>query len=84
MLVAFRQALEGNPVRTWQATREEVRDPCVLAVEVKESEIEYRQGLPLLIRHSDGRQRRYLGHGALPLRPELFQLPDAYQRFLLP
>lgn len=53
-------------------------------MDVREAGIEYRQGLPLLIRHGDGRQRRYLGHGALPLRPDLFQLPDAYQRFLLP
>lgn len=84
MLAAFRQALAGNQARTWQATPDDVRDPCVLAVEVREAGIEYRQGLPLMIRYGDGRQRRYLGHGTLPLRPELFQLPGEYERIVLP
>lgn len=84
VLAAFRAALAGNQARTWQATPEDVRDPCILAVEVREAGIEYRHGLPLLIRYDDGRQRRYLAHGALPLRPELFGLPEGYERFVLP
>ena len=84
LLAAFQVALAGNQARTWQATPEDLRDPCVLAVEVREAGIEYRQGLPLLIRYGDGRQRRYLSHSEQPLRPELFRLPEGYERFALP
>ncbi len=83
LLRDFRRALAGNQSSTWSATPEELRHPCNLAIDVKEAGIEYRQGLPLAIRYWDGRSRVYQSHQAREAKPELFELPADYRRFML-
>ena len=79
----FRRALSGIQATTWQATPEELRDPCALVLDVVQAGLEYGDGLPLLIRYSDGRSRVYRSHGRREVRAELFELPPGYQRFTL-
>lgn len=83
MLRDFRKALAGNQTVTWLATPEELRDPCNLAVDVKEAGIEYRRGLLIAARYWDGRSRVYQSHQTLVARPELFELPSGYERFMV-
>lgn len=83
LLGDFRRALAGNQAKTWRATPEELRHPCVLAVDIWEAGGEYRQGLPLAVRYWDGRSRVYQGQQSREARPELFDLPSDYNRFVI-
>lgn len=83
LLRDFRRALAGNHATTWRVTPEELRHPCVLAMDIREAGIEYRQGLPLAVRYWDGRSRVYQSHQAREARPELFELPGDYSRFMI-
>lgn len=82
-LAEFRQALSANQYVSWQGTPEELRQACTLALEVLDAGIEYRNGLPLSIRYWDGRTRVYQSHERRPARPELFALPQGYERFVV-
>jgi hypothetical protein len=83
LLRDFRRALAGNQSSTWSATPEELRHPCNLVIDVREAGIEYRQGLPLAIRYWDGRSRVYQNHVVREAKPELFDLPGGYSRFMI-
>ncbi len=83
LLRDFRKALAGNQSVSWLATPEELRDPCNLAIDIKEAGVEYRQGLPIAVRYWDGRSRVYQSHRALAARPELFEIPGDYERFMV-
>ena len=83
LLRDFRRALAGNHAASWASTPEELREPCVLAVDIREAGIEYRQGLPLAVRYWDGRSRVYQGHLIREAKPELFELPADYSRFMI-
>ncbi len=83
LLGDFRRALAGNHVSSWASTPEDLRHPCVLAVDIKEAGIEYRQGLPLAARYWDGRSRVYQSHQFREAKPELFELPGDYNRFMI-
>lgn len=80
LMWALRQALAGNRARIWSQTPEDLRHPCALVVDVREAGIEYRDGMPLAVRYWDGRTRVYQGHESLPVRHELFALPEGYSR----
>lgn len=79
----FRQALSANQYVSWLGTPEDLRQACSLALDVRDAGIEYRNGLPLAMRYWDGRTRVYQGHERLPARPELFELPGDYRRFVV-
>jgi hypothetical protein len=83
LLADFRRALAANQATAWQGTPDDLREPCLLAIDVREAGIEYRQGLPLAIRYWDGRSRVYQGHEKRLARPELFELPKDYLRFVI-
>ncbi|MDD5389877.1 MAG: hypothetical protein PHD37_11055 [Gallionellaceae bacterium] len=83
LLRDFRRALAGNQADTWNGTPEALRQPCTLVVDVRLAGLEYQQGLPLAIRYWDGRGRVYQRHALRTAQPELFELPSAYQRFVL-
>lgn len=83
LLGKFRQALSANQYASWLGTPEELRQACSLALDVRDAGIEYRDGLPLAMRYWDGRTRVYQGHEQRPARPELFQLPADYRRFVV-
>ncbi len=78
IMAEFRRALAGNHARTWEATPEDLRDPCTLATEVREAGVEYRDGLLLAARFWDGRVRVFQNRQSLPARPDLFQLPAGF------
>jgi len=83
LLADFRRLLAANQAKAWRETPPEARKPCALALDVHAAGIEYSQGLPLAIRYWDGRTRVHLGHATLPPRPELFELPAGYTRFVV-
>lgn len=83
LLGEFRKALAGNHARTWSVTPDDLRHPCVLALDVKEAGVEYRDGMLLAARYWDGRVRTYKSHRELPARPELFQKPDDFARVMV-
>ncbi len=83
LLADFRQTLAMNQARLWQALPETERQQCALAVDVEKAGIEYQSGLPLAIRYWNGRSRVYLGHQYLPVRPELFELPEQFRQVLI-
>lgn len=83
LLRDFRKQLAGNQSVSWNATPEELRDPCALAIDVNEAGIEYRRGLPIAVRYWDGRSRVYRSHQILRARRELFELPSDYERFMV-
>lgn len=83
LLRDFRRALAGNQASSWNDTPESLRQPCFLAVDVREAGHEYQQGLPLAIRYWDGRSRVYQSHRWRQAQPALFELPVGYQRFII-
>jgi hypothetical protein len=83
LLRDFRRALAGNQADSWNGTPEALRQPCTLVLDVRQAGVEYQQGLPLAIRYWDGRSRVYQNHASRPAQPALFELPAAYQRFVL-
>ena len=83
LLGDLRRALAGNQATAWQATPEELRDPCFLALDVARAGIEYDFGLPLSLRYGDGRSRSYRSHAVREASAGLFELPAKYQRFKL-
>ncbi|MDP2430908.1 MAG: hypothetical protein Q8O33_02645 [Pseudomonadota bacterium] len=83
LLRDFRRALAGNQADSWNSTPEELRQPCTLVVDVRQAGLEYQQGLPLAIRYWDGRSRVYQSHTTRTAQAALFELPTAYQRFVL-
>ena len=83
LLADFRRMLAANQANAWQATPDDMRQPCSLALDVQAAGVEYSQGLPLAVRYWDGRSRVYQGHARLPARPELFELPAGYSRFVI-
>jgi hypothetical protein len=83
MLRDFRRALAQNQAATWNGTPEDLRQPCNLVIDVRQAGVEYQQGLPIAIRYWDGRSRVYQSHTSLPVRPELFELPAKYKRFVI-
>jgi len=83
MLRDFRRALAGNQAVAWNGTPQGLRQPCTLLLDVRQAGLEYQQGLPLAIRYWDGRSRVYQNHATRAAQPTLFELPAAYQRFVL-
>lgn len=83
LLAQFRRALAANQSASWRATPEELRQPCSLALDVREAGIEYRDGLPLALRYWDGRAQVYQGHARLPARAGLFEVPQDYSHFVV-
>ena len=83
LLGDFRRLLTANHANTWLATPEDMRQPCQLALDVHQAGVEYDQGLPLAVRYWDGRSRVYQGHDKRAARPELFELPEGYLRFVI-
>jgi len=83
LLRDFRRALAGNQADAWNGTPEALRQPCTLVVDVRQAGMEYQQGLPLAIRYWDGRSRVYQSHATRTAQAALFELPTAYQRFVL-
>lgn len=83
LLRDFRRDLAGKQAATWISTPEALREPCFLVIDIREAGIEYRQGLPLAVRYWDGRSRVYQGHLFREAKPELFELPADYSRFML-
>lgn len=83
LLRDFRRDLAGNQASTWTSIPEALREPCFLAIDVREAGIEYRRGLPLAVRYWDGRSRVYQGHLFREVKPELFELPADFSRFML-
>jgi hypothetical protein len=83
LLREFRRILAANQANAWLATPEELRQPCSLAIDVHAAGIEYSRGLPLAVRYWDGRSRVYQGHDKRPARPDLFELPGGYSRFVI-
>ena len=83
LLGDFRRMLAANQASAWLGTPDDIRQPCSLALDVRAAGIEYSRGLPLAIRYWDGRSRVYLGHDKRSPRPELFELPDGYARFVV-
>ena len=83
LLRDFRRALAGNQADAWNGTPEALRQPCTLVLDVRQAGVEYQQGLPLAVRYWDGRSRVYQSHASRPAQAALFELPAAYQRFVL-
>lgn len=83
LLLEYRQALAANLARLWQETPEALRQPCLLAIDVKYAGIEYSMDMPLAVRYWDGRSRIYQGHDKLHLRAELFELPSGFHKSLI-
>jgi hypothetical protein len=83
LLADFRRHLAANQSNAWQATPDDLRQPCELALDVHSAGIEYSLGLPLAVRYWDGRSRVYQGHEKREQRPELFDLPVGYTRFVI-
>lgn len=83
LLGDFRRLLAANQANAWLGTPEDLRQPCSLAIDVHDAGIEYSRGLPLAVRYWDGRSRVYQGHDKRPARPELFELPAGYSRFVI-
>lgn len=79
----FRRALAANQANAWRGTPDDLREPCSLTIDVQEAGGEYSQGLPLAIRYWDKRSRVYQGHEKRAARPELFELPADYLRFVI-
>ena len=80
----FRKGVAGKQADAWGRTANTSRQPCALALEVREAGIEYRHGMPLAVRYWDGRVRLYQRHDTLPVRRELFELPEDYSRVVAP
>lgn len=83
LLGDFRRMLAANQANAWLGTPDDMRQPCSLALDVRAAGVEYSRGLPLAVRYWDGRSRVYLGHDKRPPRPELFELPEGYSRFVV-
>jgi uncharacterized protein YeaC (DUF1315 family) len=83
LLRDFRRALAGNQADAWNGTPEALRQPCTLVLDVRQAGLEYQQGLPLAIRYWDGRSRVYQSHASRKAQPALFELPEAYPRFVM-
>ena len=83
LLADLRRALAAGQAGAWRATPPELRDPCALVVDGARAGFEYENGLPLSIRHADGRGRSYRSHAQREARPELFELPANYKYFNL-
>jgi len=83
LLGDFRRMLAANQANAWLGTPEDLRQPCALALDVYKAGVEYDQGLPLAVRYWDGRSRIYQRHEKQAARPELFELPAGYSRFVI-
>lgn len=83
LLRDFRRALAANQAASWNGMPEELRQPCMLLLDVRQAGLEYQQGLPLAIRYWDGRGRVYQSHEKRPAQTGLFKLPEDYQRFVV-
>ena len=83
MLRDFYRALAGNQASSWSSAPQELRQPCFLAVAVREAGLEYQNGLPLAIHYWDGRSRVYQSQRQRPAQAALFELPSGYQRFII-
>ena len=83
LLGDFRRMLAANQANAWLGTPDDMRQPCSLVLDVRAAGVEYSRGLPLAVRYWDGRSRVYLGHDKRPPRPELFELPEGYSRFVV-
>ncbi len=79
----FRRMLAANQANAWAATPEDIRQPCALAIDVREAGVEYSRGLPLAVRYWDGRSRVYQGYDKRAPRSELFDLPAGYTRVVV-
>lgn len=81
VLAAFPRVLAASQAAAWQTTPPELRDPCFLAIDVREAGIPYRHGLLLAARYADGRSRTYQHHGRRPASDALFRVPEDFRRY---
>lgn len=75
-LAEFKAVLAATQYRVWQDSPRELRHDCDLANQVWESGATLKLGLPLEEREFTGRSRQFESEEKVPLRPELFRVPD--------
>lgn len=84
VLREFRQVLVAAQWRTWQATPDDVRQPCDLQLQVLKPGQEYAAGMPLEMHYANGLTRVLQQVDEIADRPELFIVPVDYKMTTLP
>lgn len=75
-LAEFKAVLAATQYRVWRNSPPEIQHDCDLANQVWESGATLKLGLPLEEREFTGRSRQFESEEKVPLRPELFRVPD--------
>jgi len=77
-MAELKTVLAATQYRVWRDTPVELRHDCDLANLVWEADSTLRMGLTLEEREFNGRSRTLQGRSSVPLKPELFRLPDGF------
>ena len=83
-MAELKTVLAATQYRVWRDTPVELRHDCDLANLVWEADSTLRMGLTLEEREFSGRSRMLQGRSSVPLKPELFRLPDGFAEMPAP
>ena len=78
-LQQYWRALATSQWQTWQRTPADMRNVCDLARYVVAIPVVFQYGLPLTDEANDGHSRHYQSDSVVPLRNELFVVPEVYE-----